>query len=153
MFIAEGEKVVRRAIEGGYEPRSLLMAERWLEGLADVLDQTDAPCYVMTEQLAEAVSGFHVHRGALASLRRLPLPSTAELLDALPASSDTSRVRVAVLEALVDHGNVGSVFRNAAALGCRPCSPHRNARIRSTGGPSRPAWAMCFGSLGREPPR
>ncbi|HYH72585.1 MAG TPA: rRNA methyltransferase, partial [Nocardioides sp.] len=44
LFLAEGEKVVRRAIEGGHEARSFLMAPRWLDGLADVLDRSSAPC-------------------------------------------------------------------------------------------------------------
>src|SRR5687767_8333615 len=70
LFLAEGEKVVRRAVEAGYEPRSFLMAPRWLGGLADVLDRSDAPCFVVSETLAEEVTGFHVHRGALASLHR-----------------------------------------------------------------------------------
>src|SRR3954464_4629256 len=73
LFLAEGEKVVRRAVEAGFAPRSFLMAPRWLAGLADVLDRSDAPCYVMSEALAEEVTGFHVHRGALASLERRPL--------------------------------------------------------------------------------
>ena len=46
LFLAEGEKVVRRAVEAGYQPRSFLMAPRWLDGLADVLDRSEAPCYV-----------------------------------------------------------------------------------------------------------
>ncbi len=109
LFIAEGEKVVRRAVEAGFGVRSLLMAPRWLDGLADVLARTDAPCYVMPEHLAEAVTGFHVHRGALASLERRPLPSVEEVL----AGART----VVVLEDIVDHTNVGAVFRSAAALG------------------------------------
>ena len=72
LFLAEGEKVVRRAVEAGFTARSFLMAPRWLDGLADVLGPTDAPCYVLSEDLAEQVTGFHVHRGALASLRRRP---------------------------------------------------------------------------------
>src|SRR3954462_15592255 len=65
LFLAEGEKVVRRAVAAGYTPRSFLMAPRWLDGLAEELGATDAPCYVVTERLAEEVTGFHVHRGAL----------------------------------------------------------------------------------------
>lgn len=109
LFLAEGEKVVRRAVEAGYTPRSFLMAPRWLDGLADVLDRTDAPCYVLSEDLAEQVTGFHVHRGALASLERRPLPS----LDAVLAGART----VLVLEDLVDHTNVGAILRSGAALG------------------------------------
>src|SRR6476619_1864031 len=80
LFLAEGEKVVRRAVEAGFTPRSFLMAPRWLDGLADVLGSSDAPCYVMSEALAEQVTGFHVHRGALASLERRPLPSVRDVL-------------------------------------------------------------------------
>jgi len=109
LFLAEGEKVVRRAAGAGYPVRSFLMAPRWLDGLADVLETSDAPCYVVSEALAEQVTGFHVHRGALASLARTPLPSVTEVLEGART--------VVVLEDLVDHTNVGAVLRSAAALG------------------------------------
>lgn len=109
LFLAEGEKVVRRAVEAGFVPRSFLMAPRWLDGLADVLDRSDAPCFVLPESLAEEVTGFHVHRGALASLERRALPSVAEVLDGARS--------VLVLEDIVDHTNVGAIFRCGAALG------------------------------------
>lgn len=140
-FIAEGEKVVRRALESGHRPRSFLMAPRWHESLADVLAEHDAPCYVLSEERIESVTGFHVHRGALASLER-PAPRTADdvLRDSrrvvviedvmdhtnvgcskMRGESSTEdkprRSRIAVLENLVDHANVGAVFRSAAALG------------------------------------
>ena len=108
LFLAEGEKVVRRAVEAGYSPRSFLMAPRWLDGLSDVLAGSEAPCYVVTEALAEQVTGFHVHRGALASLRRRPLPS----LDHVLGHART----VLVLEDIVDHTNVGAILRSGAAL-------------------------------------
>src|SRR3954451_4630525 len=79
LFLAEGEKVVRRAVEAGHTPRSFLMAPRWLDGLADVLAASEAPCYVVSEAMAEQVTGFHVHRGALASLERRPPPSVDEV--------------------------------------------------------------------------
>jgi len=109
LFLAEGEKVVRRAVEAGFSARSFLMAPRWLEGLADVLDRSDAPCFVVSEDLAEEVTGFHVHRGALASLERSVLPTVAEVVE--------SARTVVVLEDVVDHTNVGAIFRSAAALG------------------------------------
>jgi tRNA G18 (ribose-2'-O)-methylase SpoU len=109
LFLAEGEKVVRRAVEAGFTARSFLMAARWLDGLADVLAASDAPCYVVTEALAEQVTGFHVHRGALASLERRPLPSLEEVLEGAR--------RVLVLEDVVDHTNVGAIFRCGAAFG------------------------------------
>jgi len=109
LFLAEGEKVVRRAVEAGFTPRSFLMAPRWLAGLADVLATSDAPCYVVSEGLAEEVTGFHVHRGALASLERRPLPTLSEVL--------ASARSILVLEDIVDHTNVGAIFRSGAALG------------------------------------
>jgi tRNA G18 (ribose-2'-O)-methylase SpoU len=101
LFIAEGEKVVRRAVGAGFRPRSFLMAERWLEGLDDVLSGSDAPCYVVTEALAEQVTGFHVHR--------TPPRSVESVL----AGART----VVVLEDVVDHTNVGAIFRSCAGLG------------------------------------
>ena len=109
LFLAEGEKVVRRAVEAGFTPRSFLMAPRWLDGLADVLATSSAPCFVVSEALAEEVTGFHVHRGALASLERRPLPSPASVLE--------SARSVLVLEDIVDHTNVGAIFRSGAAFG------------------------------------
>jgi tRNA G18 (ribose-2'-O)-methylase SpoU len=114
LFLAEGEKVVRRAVEAGHRPRSFLMAERWLHSLADVLGACPGvACYVVSEVLAEQVTGFHVHRGALASLHRSPLPTPGDVL--------AGAGRVVVLEDVVDHTNVGAVFRSAAALGFDGC--------------------------------
>lgn len=110
LFVAEGEKVVRRAVEAGYPARSFLMSERWLPGLADVLTAAgDVPCYVAGEALVEEVTGFHVHRGALAAMERTPLPS----VEAVTAGAR----RLVVLEDVVDHTNVGALLRSAAALG------------------------------------
>ena len=109
LFIAEGDLVIRRAIEAGHRPRSFLLAERWLAGLTDVLDRwPDAPVYLVSEQLAQAVTGFHVHRGALASLHR---EQRHDLEDVLHGR------RLVILEDVVDHTNVGAIIRNAAALG------------------------------------
>ncbi|WGL50842.1 RNA methyltransferase [Nocardioides sp. BP30] len=109
LFLAEGEKVVRRAAAAGFEARSFLMAPRWLDGLNEVLSASPAPCYVVSEKLAEEVTGFHVHRGALASMRRRPLPTVASVLAGARS--------VLVLEDIVDHTNVGAIFRCGAALG------------------------------------
>jgi tRNA G18 (ribose-2'-O)-methylase SpoU len=109
LFIAEGEKVIRRAVEAGHRPRSFLLARRWLPGLEDVLARwPDVDVYVVDEAVAEQVTGFHVHRGALASLHRSDLPPVADLL---------RRDRLVVLEDVVDHANVGAILRSAAGLG------------------------------------
>ncbi|TWD83924.1 tRNA G18 (ribose-2'-O)-methylase SpoU [Kribbella amoyensis] len=112
LFIAEGDKVIRRAGEAGYEPRSFLLAPRWLDSLADVLAKwPDVPVYVVTEELAEQVTGFHVHRGALASYRRQPPADLGALLDGVRHG------RLAIFDDIVDHTNVGAGFRAAAAMG------------------------------------
>jgi tRNA G18 (ribose-2'-O)-methylase SpoU len=109
LFIAEGEKVIRRALQAGYRPRSFLLAERWLPGLADVIQRwPGVPIYLVSEQLAETVTGFHVHRGALASLHREQRQRLEDLL---------RLDRVVVIEDVVDHTNVGAIIRNAAGLG------------------------------------
>ncbi|MEU4573284.1 MULTISPECIES: RNA methyltransferase [Nonomuraea] len=107
LFLAEGEKVIRRAIAAGYPVRSVLTTGRWLQPLADVLG--DATVYVVSDEIMSGIAGFQVHRGALASLARLPLPALDTVL--APAA------RVVVLEDIVDHANVGAIFRCAAALG------------------------------------
>ncbi|MEI2811495.1 MAG: RNA methyltransferase [Nocardioides sp.] len=109
LFLAEGEKVVRRAMAAGFQARSFLMTPRWLDGLHGELVASDAPCYLVSDALAEEITGFHVHRGALASLHRRPGPSPEAVLDGAR--------RVVVLEDIVDHTNVGAIFRSAAALG------------------------------------
>ncbi|HEY2553496.1 MAG TPA: RNA methyltransferase [Streptosporangiaceae bacterium] len=109
LFIAEGEKVIRRAIEARYQVRSLLVTSERLEALGDLAVSCAAPVYVVAAAVAERLTGYHVHRGALASVRRRPLPAVADVLDGAR--------RVVVLEDIVDHANVGAIFRCAAALG------------------------------------
>lgn len=109
LFVAEGEKVIRRAIAAGHPVRSLLMARRWADPLADVLSGLDAPVYVVDDPVMESITGFQVHRGALASLERLPLPPLDAVL--------TGARRIVICEDIVDHTNIGAIFRCAAALG------------------------------------
>ncbi|MCD0481259.1 RNA methyltransferase [Streptacidiphilus sp. ASG 303] len=125
LFIAEGEKVVRRALAAGYRMRSMMLTPKWTAVMRDVIDAADAPVYEVAPAVAEAVTGYHVHRGALASMQRRALPDAAALLagtagaaapvpDGQPAAAPR---RVAVFEDIVDHANIGAAFRNAAALG------------------------------------
>ncbi|GAA3666989.1 RNA methyltransferase [Nonomuraea antimicrobica] len=107
LFLAEGEKVIRRAIGAGFPIRSVLTTRRWLASLEDVLG--DATVYVVSDEIMSGIAGFQVHRGALASMERLPLPAVDTLLK--------GATRLLVLEDLVDHSNVGAIFRSAAALG------------------------------------
>jgi len=131
LYIAEGEKVIRRALAAGHRPRAFLMGERWLTDLADLVADAEAkgvPVYTGSAAVIEGITGYNVHRGALASMHRPQLPAPEEVLAGIAArggggdsgplrAHPPTRRRVAVLEGLVDHANVGSAFRNAAALG------------------------------------
>ena len=120
LFMAEGTKVIRRAVERGYAARSVLLAESRLADLS-VLQPDNSkrtpggegegpvPVYVVPDEVAERLTGYRVHRGALASFNRKPLPAVSEVIK--------DARRIVVLEDLVDHGNVGAIFRCAAALG------------------------------------
>jgi len=109
LFMAEGDKVIRRAIASGYPMRSMLLSPRWVETMADVIEAADVPVYVGAPETVERVTGYQVHRGALASMGRKALPDAAELV--------SGARRIAVLEGVNDHTNVGAIFRGAAALG------------------------------------
>jgi tRNA G18 (ribose-2'-O)-methylase SpoU len=110
LFIAEGSKVIGRAVAAGYPVRSVLLAQSRIADLPGLgLGDGGAPVYVVPDEVAEGITGYRVHRGALASLARKPLPTVEAVIGGAR--------RVVVLEDLVDHGNVGAIFRCAAALG------------------------------------
>ncbi len=112
LYLAESDKVIRRALDAGHRPRSLLLAEKWLEPLAPLVARVQAagaPVFAGAPDVLEAITGFNVHRGAIASMHRPPLPDLAELL--------AGARRVVVLEDVVDHTNVGAAFRSVAGLG------------------------------------
>lgn len=115
VYLAESSTVIRRAVAAGHRPRSFLMAPRWLADLRDVLDAVgagedgDVPVYLAEASVLEQLTGYHLHRGALAAMHRPVLPPVAEVI--------ADARRVAILEDVVDHTNVGAAFRSAAALG------------------------------------
>ena len=122
LFMAEGTKVITRAAEAGYTVRSVLLAESLLGDLpalgldnskrsveVEVEVEVPVPVYVVPDEVAERLTGYRVHRGALAAFNRKPLPAVKEVT--------SYAKRVVVLEDLVDHANVGAIFRCAAALG------------------------------------
>jgi tRNA G18 (ribose-2'-O)-methylase SpoU len=132
LFVAEGEKVIRRAVAAGYGVRSMLVTPDRMAELAEVAGACAGPVYLISPEAAERLTGYRVHRGALASMNRRALPPVADILAgrgraaAVGTSSDGQPLaggegdrpqRIVVLEDLVDHGNVGGVFRCAAALG------------------------------------
>lgn len=114
LFMAESAKVVRRALDAGYTPRSALMSQRWLEQSAPILAPYDIDVYVAPDDVLAEVTGFAVHRGMLAAMNRKPLLSVSELVQ---DEANRPRSRIAILEGLVDHTNVGAALRSAAGLG------------------------------------
>jgi tRNA G18 (ribose-2'-O)-methylase SpoU len=106
LFIAEGELVLRRALRGGYQARSILVDAKRVEAF---LDLPGVPVYTADQELLEALTGFHVHRGVLGSFHRRELPTADQVM--------ASSRRLVVLEDLVNHTNLGAIFRGAAALG------------------------------------
>ncbi len=107
IYIAEGLTTIERAISAGHAVQRVISADRWVPALLELGvpgDRID----IHTEPELEAITGFHVHRGALAAFQRPQLPSVSELLP--------SARRLVVLEDIVDHTNVGAIMRSAAAF-------------------------------------
>ncbi len=109
LYIAESATVIGRALDAGHVPRSVLVQDKWLADVADLLGDRDVPVYVVGDAVAQGVTGYTVHRGALAAMHRPALPALRDVVR-------DARV-VLVLEDIVDHTNVGAAFRSAAALG------------------------------------
>lgn len=115
LYLAESIEVIGRAVQAGHRPRSYLMSHKWLGSLDDALRRTDAgphgpiPVYLGPEALLRQITGFHLHRGAIAAMHRPGLPSVAEVLRGART--------IAICEDIVDHTNVGAIFRSAAGLG------------------------------------
>jgi tRNA G18 (ribose-2'-O)-methylase SpoU len=118
IFIAESAEVITRALGAGMQTRSVLVEDRWLDGMAAslaIVEQQGAPIFVGDRVILESIAGFHVHRGALAAMERPKLPSVSELLDR--ACEGVVAPRIVVLEGVVDHTNVGAIFRSVAGMG------------------------------------
>ncbi|HEY4153211.1 MAG TPA: RNA methyltransferase [Pseudolysinimonas sp.] len=109
LYIAESTKVIERALAAGHRPRSVLVQQKWLDELEPLLSDFDIPVFLASQEVLGDITGFVMHRGALASMHRPVLPTPAELL--------AHARRVVVLEDIVDHTNVGAIFRAVAGLG------------------------------------
>ena len=114
LFIAESPKVIDRALAAGREPISLLVEESWIDGMSGMFDVIEKrwgdgiPVYVASPEQLKRLTGYRLHRGALAAMKRWSLPSVEEVC--------RGARRVAVMENIVDHSNVGALMRSAAAL-------------------------------------
>ena len=115
IYIAESLKVLERALRAGHAPISVLTTPQWCDALLALSEKFPErsralPVYVCDEALVESITGFHVHRGTLAAMARPSLPSMESVI--------SQAKRVVVLENIVDHTNMGAVFRSVAGLGC-----------------------------------
>ena len=110
VFIAESPKVIGRALDAGYEPVSLLMEPRHIDGQGrDIIARCEGiPVYTASREILEGLTGYALTRGVLCAMRRPSLPSVEDVC--------ANARRVAVLEGIVDSTNVGAIFRSAAAL-------------------------------------
>ncbi|MDQ1466739.1 MAG: hypothetical protein QOH10_1154 [Actinomycetota bacterium] len=119
-FVAEGPLVVRTLLATKHRVRSVLVTPHQRAALADVLDRLDAPVHVVSREVMKQTVGFDLHRGVVAAADRYPLPSMESVLE--------GSTRIAMLERVNDHENLGALFRNAAAFGfdavllCPQCS-------------------------------
>lgn len=107
IFIAEGEVVIRRAHAAGYRLLAVLAERRWIEPLADLIDSDVDVITELPDRMSE-ITGYHVHRGALAAFARRDLPEVRDLL--------RDAQRIVFIEGMVNHTNVGAIFRSAAAM-------------------------------------
>lgn len=110
LFIAESPVVIERALDANYEPVSLLMEEKHIEGSAKTVIERcgDIPVYTAELETLEQITGYALTRGVLCAMKRKPLPAAEELC--------RDARRIAVLEEVMNPTNVGAIFRSAAAL-------------------------------------
>lgn len=110
IFIAESPKVVERALDAGYEPLSLLLEKKHIEGEAkEVIARCgDIPIFTAEFDVLTQLTGFQLTRGVLCAMRRKPLPSIEEVC--------AGARRIAILENVMNPTNIGAIFRSAAAL-------------------------------------
>ncbi|CAN5293512.1 RNA methyltransferase [soil metagenome] len=109
LYLAESSKVIARALAAGHRPRSVLVLEQFLPEMEALLVDHDVPIYVGPSALLESLTGFNLHRGAIASMHRPDLAPVADII--------AGAKRVVVIEDVVDHTNVGAIFRAVAGIG------------------------------------
>ncbi|MBR5343992.1 MAG: RNA methyltransferase [Oscillospiraceae bacterium] len=153
LFIAESPKVIDRALDAGYEPVSLLMERKHIEGQArDIVARCgEIPIYTSELGVLKELTGFPLTRGVLCAMRRRPLPTAEEVC--------AGARRIAVLEEVVNPTNVGAIFRSAAALGMDAvlltpacCDPlYRRAVRVSMGTVFQIPWAFIGEAVGDWP--
>ena len=109
LYLAESPKVIERALAAGHRPIAVITLEKWIAKLEPLLRDHDIPVFVGEESELEKLTGFLLHRGAIGAMERPALPSVSEIL--------TNARRIVILENIIDHTNVGAIFRSVAGLG------------------------------------
>lgn len=116
LFVAEGEVVLRVLVSAASrcEPVAVLIAEKRLEALRDILERLpeDVPVYTAPQDVLDGIAGFHLHRGILALGRKPGAPALEDFLEGMP-----DRAVLAGACGIGNHDNMGGLFRNAAAFG------------------------------------
>ena len=111
IFIAESPKVIKVALDAGYEPMAMLCEEKHIAGDASeiIARAPGMPIYTGSRELLSSLTGYTLTRGVLCAMRRKPMPTV----------EDTCRdaKRICVIDSVVDTTNIGAIFRSAAALG------------------------------------
>lgn len=150
VFIAESPKVIRRALDAGYEPISFLMEEKHVESqAAEIIEECrNTPVYTAEFDVLTKLTGFQLTRGMLSAMYRKELPTVEEVCGGAS--------RVAILEDVVNPTNIGAIIRSAAALnmdavlltaGCSDPLYRRAIRV-SMGTVFQIPWTILDGEIG-----
>ena len=149
LFIAESPKVIRVALDAGYEPIALLCEQKHITGdAADIIERcSDIPVYTGDRELLAALTGYILTRGVLCAMRR-PAPGNIEEVC-------RGARRIVVIDGVVDTTNIGAIFRSAVALGIdavlltrNSCDPLNRRAVRvSMGSVFLIPWTWLDGSL------
>ena len=151
VFIAESPKVIRVALEAGYEPVALLCERKHIEGdAADIVARCgdSVPVYTGDRDLLGSLTGYTLTRGVLCAMRRPQAPAVGAVLK--------DARRVVVIDGVVDTTNIGAIFRSAAALGIdavlltpSSCDPFNRRAVRvSMGSVFLVPWTWLDGPIG-----
>lgn len=149
VFIVESPKVIKRALDAGYEPLAILCEQKHITGdAADIIERCgDLPVYTGSRELLAELTGYVLTRGVLCAMRR-PMPRIMEEV------CQEAR-RIVVIDSVVDATNIGAIFRSAAALGIdavlltrNSCEPLNRRAVRvSMGSVFFVPWTWMDGSL------
>lgn len=149
IFIAESPKVIKVALDAGYEPLALLCERKHIEGdAAGIIARCgDIPVYTSSRELLAELTGYVLTRGVLCAMRR-PMPRSMEEVC-------RGARRIVVIDGVVDTTNIGAIFRSAAALGIdavlltrNSCDPLNRRAVRvSMGSVFLVPWTWLDGSI------